>query len=39
VLDELTVKGFGIIEEINWKPADGLNVITEETGAGKRRTA
>jgi DNA repair protein RecN (Recombination protein N) len=35
VLDELTVKGFGIIEEINWKPADGLNVITGETGAGK----
>jgi len=35
VLDELTVKGFGIIEEINWKPAVGLNVITGETGAGK----
>jgi len=35
VLDELTVKGFGIIEEINWKPAEGLNVITGETGAGK----
>jgi DNA repair protein RecN (Recombination protein N) len=35
VLDELTVKGFGIIEEINWKPAAGLNVITGETGAGK----
>jgi DNA repair protein RecN (Recombination protein N) len=35
VLDELTVKGFGIIEEINWRPAAGLNVITGETGAGK----
>jgi DNA repair protein RecN (Recombination protein N) len=35
VLDELTVKGFGIIEGINWKPAEGLNVITGETGAGK----
>jgi len=35
VLDELTVKGFGIIEEINWKPGPGLNVITGETGAGK----
>ena len=35
MLDELTVKGFGIIEEINWKPAGGLNVITGETGAGK----
>ena len=35
MLDELTVRGFGIIEEINWKPAGGLNVITGETGAGK----
>jgi DNA repair protein RecN (Recombination protein N) len=35
VLDELTVKGFGIIEGIDWKPAEGLNVITGETGAGK----
>ncbi len=35
MLDELTVKGFGIIEAINWKPAGGLNVITGETGAGK----
>jgi len=35
VLDELTVKGFGIIEAITWKPAEGLNVITGETGAGK----
>jgi DNA repair protein RecN (Recombination protein N) len=35
VLDELTVKGFGIIEGIDWKPAAGLNVITGETGAGK----
>ena len=35
MLDELSVKGFGIIEEINWKPAGGLNVITGETGAGK----
>ena len=35
MLDELTVKGFGIIEEINWKPGAGLNVITGETGAGK----
>jgi DNA repair protein RecN (Recombination protein N) len=35
VLDELTVKGFGIIEGIDWKPAGGLNVITGETGAGK----
>ncbi len=35
MLDELTVKGFGIIEAINWKPSQGLNVITGETGAGK----
>jgi DNA repair protein RecN (Recombination protein N) len=35
VLDELTVKDFGIIEAITWQPAAGLNVITGETGAGK----
>jgi DNA repair protein RecN (Recombination protein N) len=35
LLDELTVKGFGIIEEITWHLAGGLNVITGETGAGK----
>ena len=35
MLDELTVRGFGIIEGITWRPAAGLNVITGETGAGK----
>ena len=35
MLEELSVKGFGIIEEINWRPSAGLNVITGETGAGK----
>jgi len=35
MLDELTVKDFGIIEAITWRPAAGLNVITGETGAGK----
>jgi len=35
MLDELSVKNFGIIEEIDWKPSSGLNVITGETGAGK----
>jgi len=35
VLLELSVKNFGIIEEITWKPSHGLNVITGETGAGK----
>lgn len=35
MLFELSVKNFGIIEEITWKPTEGLNVITGETGAGK----
>ena len=35
MLFELSVKNFGIIEEITWKPTGGLNVITGETGAGK----
>jgi DNA repair protein RecN (Recombination protein N) len=35
LLDELTVRDFGIIEEITWRPSPGLNVITGETGAGK----
>ncbi len=35
MLYELTVRDFGIIEEITWQLAGGLNVITGETGAGK----
>jgi DNA repair protein RecN (Recombination protein N) len=35
VLTELRVKDFGIIEAVTWAPAQGLNVITGETGAGK----
>jgi DNA repair protein RecN (Recombination protein N) len=35
LLLELRVKNLGIIEDINWKPDAGLNVITGETGAGK----
>ncbi|MFC2122867.1 DNA repair protein RecN [Bacteroidota bacterium] len=35
MLVELRVKNFGIIEEIEWSPGPGLNVITGETGAGK----
>ena len=35
MLLELSVKNFGIIEELTWKPTSGLNVITGETGAGK----
>ncbi len=31
----LRVRDLGIIEEINWSPGRGLNVITGETGAGK----
>ena len=35
MLLELRVKDLGIIEDINWRLRDGLNVITGETGAGK----
>ncbi len=35
MLYELSVKDFGIIEEVVWKPAKGLNIISGETGAGK----
>ncbi len=35
MLLELRVRDVGIIDEINWTLADGLNVITGETGAGK----
>ena len=35
MLVELRVINFGIIEQINWHPSQGLNVLTGETGAGK----
>ncbi|MFC1990991.1 DNA repair protein RecN [Chloroflexota bacterium] len=35
MLIELRVKDLGIIQDINWRPGCGLNVITGETGAGK----
>jgi len=35
LLLQLRVRDFGIIEDINWSPTSGLNVITGETGAGK----
>jgi len=35
LLAELRVKDIGIIEEINWRLSQGLNIITGETGAGK----
>ena len=35
MLLELRVRNFGIIEDMNWRLRDGLNIITGETGAGK----
>ena len=35
MLLSLKVKDFGIIDEMQWHPEPGLNVITGETGAGK----
>lgn len=35
MLSELRVENLGIIEDMNWKLCNGLNVITGETGAGK----
>jgi DNA repair protein RecN (Recombination protein N) len=35
VLKRLTIRDFGIIENLEWRPGPGLNVITGETGAGK----
>jgi DNA repair protein RecN (Recombination protein N) len=35
MLKELSIKNFAIIDELNVSFADGLNVITGETGAGK----
>jgi len=35
VLKRLTIRDFGIIENLDWYPSAGLNVLTGETGAGK----
>jgi DNA repair protein RecN (Recombination protein N) len=35
LLQRLLVRNFGIIEEIDWSPDLGFNLITGETGAGK----
>ena len=35
MLVELRVKNLGIIEDMNWRLDDGLNIITGETGSGK----
>ena len=35
MLKRLTIRDFGIIENLEWRPSEGLNVLTGETGAGK----
>ena len=35
MLKRLTIRDFGIIENLEWHPSAGLNVLTGETGAGK----
>jgi DNA repair protein RecN (Recombination protein N) len=35
LLSELKIKSFGIIDELTWCLASGLNIVTGETGAGK----
>ena len=35
MLDEITIRGMGVIEEASVEFAPGFNVITGETGAGK----
>ncbi len=35
MLQYLHIKNYALIEELEWKPSKGFNVITGETGAGK----
>jgi len=35
VLKRLSIRDFGIINDVAWLPSPGLNVLTGETGAGK----
>ena len=35
MLEELRISGIGVIDEVTLELADGLNVVTGETGAGK----
>jgi DNA repair protein RecN (Recombination protein N) len=35
LLTRLRVRNYGIIEDFDWTPGGGLNVVTGETGAGK----
>ncbi len=39
MLAEFKVRSLGIIDELDWSPESGLNVITGETGAGKSLVA
>ena len=39
MLTELKVRSLGIIDELEWSPRKGLNVISGETGAGKSLVA
>jgi len=39
LLAEFKVRSLGIIDELDWSPESGLNVITGETGAGKSLVA
>jgi DNA repair protein RecN (Recombination protein N) len=39
LLAELKVRALGIIDELDWSPEGGLNVISGETGAGKSLVA
>ncbi len=35
MLKRLSIRDFGIIDDVAWQPSPGLNVLTGETGAGK----
>ena len=35
MLRELTIQNYALIEALHFKPGEGLNIITGETGAGK----
>jgi len=39
LLAELKVRSLGIIDELDWSPENGLNVVTGETGSGKSLVA
>ncbi|MDF2457402.1 MAG: repair protein RecN, partial [Cytophagaceae bacterium] len=35
MLNYLHIKNYALIEELEWHPGEGFNIITGETGAGK----